>query len=279
MKVSVIIPVFNEAKVLGDCLKSLLAENFQDYEIIVVDDGSKDRSLDIAKQFKTKIFHQKHKGPGAARNLGVKHARGQVIVFVDADMTFDKNFIKKLTEPIFKGQTIGTFSKEEYVTNPKKRWSQAWNINKKLPIERMHPENYPSEQAVFRAILKSEFEKVGGFKTIGYIDDYTLSEKLGIKAIAAPGAIFYHRNPETFGEVWRQARWVGKSEFKRRKIRIEFIMRFIAIFRYSLPVSLIKGILIAIKNKKLFFIWFKVIYDLAVEVSLWRSFLREQRYR
>ena len=98
--ISIIIPVFNEQEVLSNCLASLKKQTYQPLEIIVVDDGSRDNTLQIAKKFKVKTLAQNHKGPGPARNLGATQANGEILVFVDADMTFDKNFIKDLTKPI-----------------------------------------------------------------------------------------------------------------------------------------------------------------------------------
>lgn len=279
-KVSVIIPTYNEEKVIKNCLESLGQQTFNDMEVVIVDDGSTDKTLEIVQRIVTcRILQQKHLGPGIARNLGAKHAKGEMLVFVDADMTFDKNFIGNLIKPIINGQSIGTFSKEEYVANKDNVWSKCWNINRGLPLDRMHPKNYPDTQKVFRAILKKEFERAGGFTNIGYIDDYTLSEKLGILATAAPGAIFYHRNPETLAEVYSQARWIGKSEYKRRKIKNEFLMKWIAIIRYPLPFSLIRGMLGSAKNELPQYLIFKLVYDLAIEISLIGSFFGEQPYK
>lgn len=279
MKVSVIIPVYNEEKVIAECLKSLLDQSYKDQEIIVIDDGSTDKTVDVIKSYPVRLLQQNHLGPGAARNLGANKAIGEILVFVDADMTFDKDFIAKLIQPIEEGKSIGTFSKEEYVLNKDKHWSKCWNLNRNLPFNRMHPQNYPETQAVFRAILKKEFLKVGGFTTIGYIDDHTLADKLGVLATLAPGAFFYHRNPETLLEIYKQARWIGKSEFKRRKIKNENLMRLMTLIRYSLPLSLINGFYKAVRFNLLPFFIFKIIYDLAIEISLIKSFLGEQKYR
>lgn len=279
MKISVIIPTFNEEKVIGECLTSLAKQTDKDIEIIVVDDGSSDRTKEIVQGFSVKLLEQKHQGPGLARNLGAAKANGEILVFVDADMTFDKDFVSKLVEPIIKGKTIGTFSKEEYVLNKENVWSKCWNINKGLPIDRMHDKNYPDTQAVFRAMLKKEFDRVGGFAAIGYIDDHTLAEKLGTLAVNSPGAIFYHRNPETLDEVFRQARWIGKSEFKKRKIKNEFLMKLVSIIRYNPFFSLYTGYYQSLTNGLWHFLIFKVVYDLAIEISLIGSFFNEQKYK
>lgn len=284
MKVSVIIPFFNEEKSLADCIKTLQEQTYKELEIILIDDGSSDKSIEIVKSLKgrdqkIKLLKQDHKGPGAARNLGAKEAQGDILVFMDADMTFDKKFIEKLTKPIRSGYAIGTFSKNEMVLNKKNIWSKCWNFNKGLPFDRMHPKNYPDTQSVFRAILKKAFLKVGGFDLIGYVDDHTLAAKLGTQAVAAKEAFFYHRNPESLGEIYRQARWVGKNEYKRRKIKNQSIMRIISIVRYSLPLTLINGFIGAIRLRSPIYLLFKIVYDFAIEVSLIKSFFKEQAYK
>lgn len=268
MKVSVVIPIYNEEKSIGECLASLGKQTYKDLEVIVVDDGSTDetiKSIRGAKSIKgIKILKQEHRGPGAARNLGAKHAKGEILVFVDADMTFEPDFIKKLTAPIVAGSTRGTFSKEEYVTNKDNIWSQCWGINEGWKKGMRHPANYPDKQKVFRAILKSEFEKAGGFSSdIGYTDDWTLSEKLGYEAIATPGAKFYHKNPEALSEVFLQARWIGKRRYKLGKAGA-----LIALIRVSLPISVVVGVVKTIIHGKLQFIPFKLIYDLGAFIGI-----------
>lgn len=282
--ISVIIPVFNEQESIIDCLKSLLKQTLKDLEVLVIDDGSTDKTLEVLSEFridnlKLRILRQRHLGPGVARNLGAEKAKGEILVFVDADMTFDPNFITKLTQPIKEGKTIGTFSKQEYVLNKNNVWSKCWNINKNLPLERMHPPDYPDRQNVFRAVRKDDFLKSSGFEPIGYIDDHTLAEKLSTQAVAAAGAIFYHLNPDSLSQVYRQARWIGKSEFKRRKIPNELLMKLVTILRYSPPLSLFHGVSKSIKFNLPQFIIFKIIYDFAVEISVIKSFFGEQPYR
>lgn len=276
MKVSAIIPAFNEEKEISDCLQSLKEQTWKDLEIIVVDDGSTDKTREIVQQFPVKLLQQSHFGPGKARNLGAKEAKGEILIFVDADMTFDKKFVEKLIKPIIKGSTIGTFSKEELVANKDNIWSQCWNFNKGLPTDQMHPKNYPDTQPVFRAILASEFNRAGGFRPIGYVDDYTLSDALEVLATNAPGAVFYHQNPGSLEEVFRQARWIGKSEYKRRKIKNELAMKIISLIRYNPLFSLINGLFGSLKLGSLNYLIFKLVYDLAIEISLLRSFFGEQ---
>lgn len=223
MTISVIIPVYNEEKVIGKCLESLIRQTLKQKEIIVVDDGSTDKTLKeigIATARRggprndVVVLRQEHKGAGAARNLGVKHATGKILVFVDADMIFSRTFLADLVEPILAGKSKGTFSKLEYIANWNNRWARFWNYAKGIYEPKAIPADYPDKAPVFRAILKSEFDKAGGFdESKGYNDDWSLSEKLGIKATVTKAG-FYHHNPESLSEAFIQARWTGKRQYK-----------------------------------------------------------------
>jgi len=266
--ISVIIPTYNEEKVLSDCIESLGFQTLTDFEIIVVDDGSTDNTWQLLSEIRNSKFEirklrAKHVGAGAARNLGAGHANGEILVFVDADMTFDKNFLEKLTEPIRKSLAKGTFSKEEIVSNWDNPWSRCWNINEGWEEKRRHPKNFPDHQPVFRAILKSEFDKVGGFTPGGYDDDWSLSRKLGYEAVMAPGAVFYHKNPSSPGEIFNHAKWVGK-----RKYKFGIFGSFAGLIRASLPVSLIVGIYKSLLTLNLKFMIFKLVYDFGIFVGI-----------
>jgi glycosyltransferase involved in cell wall biosynthesis len=263
MLISVIIPTYNEEKVIGECLASLRSQTQRDFEVIVVDDGSTDNTKEIVKTFGVKLFGQKHQGPAMARNLGVMHAKGKIIVFVDSDMTFHSKFLRNLIEPIKQNKTKGTFSKDEFVSNWDNVWAKCWNINENLPNERRLPVDYPDTQKVFRAILKSEFDRVGGFSKGGYTDDYTLFEKTGYEATLAENAIFYHRNPETLREVYYQAKWVAK-----RKYKLGFFGNYLALFRTTFIPTLVFGIYKSIVYKEPRFLIFKAVYDQGIFVGV-----------
>lgn len=260
MKVSVVIPVYNEADVIEECLERLRRQSYKNLEIIVVDDGSSDATLQKLKASKTpklQVLAQPHLGAGAARNFGASKAKGEILVFVDADMTFAPDFIRNLVKPIEEGKAIGTFSKEEYLANKDNIWAVCWNLNRGLPKDRMHPQNYSDHQPVFRAILKTEFERAGGFnEKAGYTDDWTLSEKLGVKAVAAPGAVFYHKNPASLREVFSQSKWMAKRRYKWGVIGY-----ILALARVSFPASLFIGFIKSIAIFNLRFLIFKIVSD------------------
>jgi len=94
-KISVIIPVYNGEIFLEDAIKSVLNQNYDNLECIVVDDGSIDASAAIAKKHERIIYlHQEHKNVAAARNLGIQKASGEYLAFLDADDIWDTNKLK-----------------------------------------------------------------------------------------------------------------------------------------------------------------------------------------
>ena len=100
-KVSVIIPIYNVEKYLAECIDSVINQTLNEIEIICINDGSTDNSLKIIKEYakkdnRIKYFTQKNKGAGAARNLGLKHATGEYLGFIDGDDFANPDYLEKL---------------------------------------------------------------------------------------------------------------------------------------------------------------------------------------
>lgn len=103
MLLSIIIPVYNAANTLDRCLESILAQLAQDFEILLIDDGSNDDSSEICdrwagKDARIRVFHQTNAGVSSARNVGLDHAEGQWVCFIDADDTIDGAFFPEKTD-------------------------------------------------------------------------------------------------------------------------------------------------------------------------------------
>ena len=231
-KVSIIIPTYNEENCIEKCIISLFQQSYKEYEIIIVDDGSIDKTLDIVKSFtqkskKVKLIKGEHKGPGFSRNLGAKKSSGKILVFVDADMEFDKNYINNLVSPIILDKALnGTTHSYEIATNVNNIWSKLWG---RIRVQRLpnQKEDYSSDLVIFRAIKKVVFDKLGGFdQKYGYADDQTFWIKYKLLPYIAKGTVCYHKNPETLKEVYKQSIWIGASiENKILKFKI---LKFIA---------------------------------------------------
>lgn len=110
MKVSIIVPVYNVEKYLESCLKSLTHQTLKEIEIICVNDGSADKSLDILKEYekrdkRIKVISQDNAGRSVARNVGIKKASGQYIMFCDSDDKFDRCMCEKMVAVMEKYKT------------------------------------------------------------------------------------------------------------------------------------------------------------------------------
>lgn len=249
---SVVIPTYNEEKDIGNCLNSLFKQSYKNFEIIVVDDGSTDNTKNIVKKSKkVKLIEGEHKGPGFSRNLGAKRAKGKILIFVDADMIFDKDYLKHLVGPIIKGECIGTEDGKQIASNKDNIWSKCWGTYFK---DYSNIEGY-----IFRAILKKDFEKMGGFDPkYGYADDLTFYYKFGAKSKWVKDAICYHKNPETLGEVYKQSRWIGAS-IKNQFFEIPILKHLspillVLISPLSIPILSIRKSY-ENKNFRIFFPW------------------------
>lgn len=103
--ISVIIPVYNSEKYLHKCIDSVLSQTYQDFELILVNDGSTDKSGAICDEYalkdeRVKVFHKENGGVSDARNRGIDNAKGEWIVFIDSDDWVNKNYLKELIEDI-----------------------------------------------------------------------------------------------------------------------------------------------------------------------------------
>jgi glycosyltransferase involved in cell wall biosynthesis len=252
MLVSVVIPVYNEQRYLQRCIDSLLQQTYKNFEVIFVDDGSKDKTHEIlkkaAKNKKIKFFLRNHGGPGAARNFGAKKAKGDILVFVDGDMVFDKKYIEILTKPIREKKTHGTFHTKELVANAENIWARAWCLNRM-------PEGV-TESGVYRAVLKKEFFRAGGFDpSQGYFDD-----NLAVLGSATPAhAICYHNNPETLGEAFKHSMWVGRSLLKNPVLKGK-MYTFVTLSFLALILSVVCVF---------FGIWWPMVTLVALAVVVW----------
>ena len=96
--ISVVIATYNRASLLPETLDAVLAQRFRDFELIVVDDGSTDETQQVLKPYgdRVRYFYQENSGPSAARNLGVRHARGEWIAIQDSDDLFAPDHLESL---------------------------------------------------------------------------------------------------------------------------------------------------------------------------------------
>ena len=251
--------VYNSESTVVQALSTLIDQSVK-LHLVVVDDGSTDKTPELIKSFIRKnpgteidFYHQNHLGPALARNLGAKNSRAEILLFVDADMTYDKDYATHLIAPI-KGEVIGSYTSEELVSNWDNVWARCWNLEHGWQDGKRFPHDPPELGTDFRAIKKSAFDRVGGFDNIGYTDTWSLFKKLGVRPVRTR-AICYHKNPGDLISVYRQAKWSAKRPYKAGGLGTIY-----ALFRTSLPLS----IFALFKNFRLPFLpylAFKLVYD------------------
>jgi glycosyltransferase involved in cell wall biosynthesis len=206
---SVVIPTYNRKPILEKCLKALEMQKLsvstavEDYEVVVVDDGSTDGTVQWLEECKNEfphvqVFEQNHQGPSAARNLGVLQAKGDTIIFIDSDLVVTEVFLQSHAEALVDGQnkvgsdkffTYGAVINTANFENPT---SEPYKIT-------------DFSRAFFAtgnvAIAKHWLEEAGlfdtGFQLYGW-EDLELGvrlKNLGLVLIKCPQAVGYHWHP------------------------------------------------------------------------------------
>ncbi len=99
--ISIIVPVFNSEKYISRCINSILEQTYGNFELIIINDGSKDKSLKICEEYqkkdrRIKVFNQENKGQAFARNVGLDNAKGEYISFIDSDDYVHSRFLEYL---------------------------------------------------------------------------------------------------------------------------------------------------------------------------------------
>ena len=188
VKVSVIVPVYNVEKYLRKCLESLVNQTLKEIEIICINDGSEDSSLDILNEYaskdsRLKIVTQENSGLSIARNNGIKLAKGEYIGFVDSDDWVDINFFENLYNGAIKNNAdiaVASIRKvledkiEEYVIKYNVEKTET-RVDKKYKLAQIPKFNY-----VWNKIYKtSAFKKLGiFFKEHTYFEDIYFSPRV-----------------------------------------------------------------------------------------------------
>lgn len=143
---SIILPVYNVEKYIPNCLESLIDNLYDNYEIIIINDGTQDKSIEKCREYRKhynniKIVEQNNQGLSAARNTGLDNATGEYVTFIDSDDWVDRNYLDIIFSVIKEKPDIVVFG---YYND---------NMNTQNIIEYNLPENYYADYAVGKAVL------------------------------------------------------------------------------------------------------------------------------
>lgn len=230
---SVIIPAFNAARTVAQCLDALAAQSIahDTFEVIVVDDGSVDATAKIISDYPFRYIRQPNAGPASARNHGAREASGEIILFTDADCAPAPDWIAQMTRPFDEPDVMavkGAYRTHQHSLTARfaqVEFEERFELLKRAPSIDM----VDTYSAAFR---REAFWSAGGFDTnfpVANNEDTELSYKLsaaGHKMVFNPDAVVYHmKHPASPAIYARQKFWRGYwrmvvyKRFPRKMIR------------------------------------------------------------
>jgi cellulose synthase/poly-beta-1,6-N-acetylglucosamine synthase-like glycosyltransferase len=213
--VSVLIPAYNEEKSIARTIKSILKSDYPKFEVIVIDDGSKDKTYKIAKKFhsgKVRVYTKKNGGKGTALNLGIKKAKGKIIFTMDADTFVEPQSMKNMVRS-FKEPKVMSVTPAMMIHKPKTILQRVQYIEYVLGL--FLRKAFASLDAIyvapgaFSAYRKSFFEKHGGYEVGNITEDLEMALRIQSKGYLTencPDAPVYTIAPARFKELLMQRR-------------------------------------------------------------------------
>jgi GT2 family glycosyltransferase len=220
-RVSVVVCAYNAADTLDDCLDSLAKLDYPDYEVIVVDDGSKDETPAIARahagdRIRVVGVHP-NGGLSAARNVGLAHASGEIVAYTDADARADRGWLTYLVQPFLRSDVAGSGGPN--VVPPDDPWvaqcvARAPGGPTQVLLDDRIAEHVPGCNMAFR---RQALLSIGGFNPVFLRagDDVDVCWRLqarGYKLGFAPAALVWHHHRSSVGAYWRQQVGYGEGE-------------------------------------------------------------------
>jgi glycosyltransferase involved in cell wall biosynthesis len=214
--ISVVVPVFNGGNKIARSISALKRQRTErEFEIIIVDDGSTDGSIQRIMGRDIRIFTQANQGPAAARNLGTEKSRGSIVLFTDADCEPLDNWIEEMVRPLMDPQISGV--KGCYLTRQKGIIPRFVQLEYEAKYERM--KRYRSIDFIdtySAAFVKKDFLTVGGFDCqfpTASVEDQEFSFRMwerGYRMVFNPNGKVYHTHSE---DLWK---------YVKKKFRIGF---------------------------------------------------------
>jgi glycosyltransferase involved in cell wall biosynthesis len=219
MDFSIIIPAKNEEKNIGKCLDSINAITFDDecFEVLVVDNGSSDRTVEIARDRGARVFEKPNITISGLRNLGASQANGNVLVFLDADCTVASDWLCEASRYL-NSPEISCFGGPPGIPSNATWVQKAWfRVREKNNLV----EEVEWLESMNMFIPKDKFDSVGGFnEDLVTCEDYDISVRLKkIGQIVADQRIVavHHGEATDLGHFFRKEHWRATSNVKRLK--------------------------------------------------------------
>lgn len=214
-KISIIVPAFNEAKTIKNCIKSLQSLNYPNFEIIVIDDGSSDNTFKIASKCDyAKVFSQENQGKPIALNNGISHSSGEIILTVDADTELDREALRTIAKRFAANNKLGAVAgnvkvkREPTILNTIQSAEYATGIN----LVRKGQSVLGTVMIVpgpVAALKKEAIEEVGFFSDDTFAEDFDITVKIlkeGYEIEYEEASLAYTDAPKSTEDLIKQRR-------------------------------------------------------------------------
>ncbi|MDR2684774.1 MAG: glycosyltransferase [Prevotellaceae bacterium] len=230
-KISVIIPVYNGEKYAAQCIENVLFQTYKNLEIIVVNDGSTDSSLDVIQKFKNlKIINQENLGLSAARNIGIKAASGDYIHFFDVDDLINADFYEKMLDAILFADADAACCSVIHEKHPQQTtiFSEriiAVNPDDKLSLCKVWTQGYVWKYLFRRSFL---LENNLQFEHGRFIEDMAYSMQAVFwanRVIVVPHAVYFYKYRQN-SILNAKSKKMGKKRRRDYKYFKQFCMDF-----------------------------------------------------
>jgi len=232
--VSVIVPAYNEEKVIANCVDSILASDYPNFEVVLVDDGSHDNTFQIMKQYQDKpnvtIISKVNGGKASALNSGIAVAQGEIIFCIDGDTFFKKDTIRQAVNG-FTSPRVAAVCGHDSPINLNNWQLKLINLQSHVGTGFVRRalsliNALPIVTGNIGAFRKDVIEEIGGFLNNFIGEDLELTfriHKAGYKVVFQPWAQVYAESPTSFKAFWKQRiRW-GRGFIQTLKIHKDMI--------------------------------------------------------
>ncbi len=243
MKISIIIPAYNEEENISKCLDSILQQTYdKEYEVIVVDDGSSDKTGEIVKKKaekyrKIRYLRINHSGRAKARNEGLMASKGEVCIFIDADCVADPNWLRNITRHFERPETDAVFGKIEVLNK-----SDAFYPALVSFLKKKNPYYQYGEANI--ACRRNFLTNIGGWLTFSNFTAGDYESRLRIEKLGRikydPTAVIYSRWPTDIKKILKQIHRYGRAYIKTMSLHAEqFDLKVLGSLFYYLSTFII----------------------------------------
>ncbi len=216
MKYSIIVPVFNRPDEIDELLESLTRQTFNDFEVIIVEDGSQKPCKEVCDKYTDKLnlkyFMKENSGPGQSRNYGAERSEGEYLLILDSDVVLPENYLYAIEEELHRDKADafgGPDRAHNSFTDTQKAISYSMTSffttggirGGKKKMDKFYPRSFNM------GIRREVYNKLGGFSKMRFGEDIDFSIRIfkaGCKCRLFPGAWVYHKRRTDFRKFWRQ---------------------------------------------------------------------------